>query len=161
MRAAAFSPPMRPPFFPLLLALVALNLQPCRGEDPRGDHPDAPAQTPAEEQKQFHLPPGFEIQLVAAEPEIQKPININFDAQGRLWVTGSEQYPWPAAVDAAGTPIPNFAKAYRISPTPSPEANSRRPSPPPRKDTVRILSDFDEHGHARKIDVFADGLNIP
>jgi len=25
---------------------------------------------PAEEQKSFHLPPGFEIQLVAAEPDI-------------------------------------------------------------------------------------------
>src|SRR5260370_2040041 len=29
--------------------------------------------TPAEERKQFQLPPGFEIQLVASEPDIHKP----------------------------------------------------------------------------------------
>ena len=33
----------------------------------------------AEEGKSFHLPPGFEAQLVASEPDIHKPINIAFD----------------------------------------------------------------------------------
>src|SRR5437899_7464421 len=51
--------------------------------------------TPQEQQKLFHLPPGFEIQLVAAEPDIKKPINFAFDARGRLWVTQSEEYPYP------------------------------------------------------------------
>src|SRR5437667_5209940 len=51
---------------------------------------------PKKQLKTFHLPPGFEIQLVAAEPEINKPINIAFDAKGRLWVTGSVEYPYPA-----------------------------------------------------------------
>lgn len=31
-----------------------------------------PPLSPAEQIKKFHLPPGFEIQLVAAEPEIKK-----------------------------------------------------------------------------------------
>src|SRR5438045_8833713 len=52
--------------------------------------------TPAEELKTFHLPPGFEMQLVAAEPEVRKPINLNFDARGRLYVTQSGEYPFPA-----------------------------------------------------------------
>ena len=51
---------------------------------------------PAEEKKQFHLPPGFEIQLVAAEPEIAKPMNMAFDSNGRLWITQSREYPFPA-----------------------------------------------------------------
>src|SRR5215468_8787334 len=51
---------------------------------------------PAKQREKFHLPPGFEIQLVAAEPDINKPINIAFDAKGRLWVTGSVEYPFPA-----------------------------------------------------------------
>src|SRR5882724_2908358 len=55
-----------------------------------------PPLTPAEQRKKFHLPPGFEIELVAAEPQINKPINIAFDAKGRLWVTGSVEYPFPA-----------------------------------------------------------------
>src|SRR5437773_3437424 len=52
--------------------------------------------TPAQEQKAFHLPPGFEIQLVAAEPDIGKPMNMAFDAKGRLWVTSTHEYPFPA-----------------------------------------------------------------
>src|SRR5205807_2364590 len=38
-----------------------------------------------------------EAQLVASEPDIRMPINIAFDAAGRLWVTQSTEYPFPAA----------------------------------------------------------------
>ncbi len=86
---------------------------------------------PAQQQKKFHLPPGFAIQLVVAEPTIKKPINIAFDTRGRLWVTGSEEYPFPAPPD-------------------------RKP-----KDKLVILEDFGPDGLARKSTVFADGLNIP
>ncbi|MDR3406414.1 MAG: c-type cytochrome [Chthoniobacter sp.] len=147
-----------------LVPILALSLAPClviAADDVRGDNPDAKPSTPEEERAMFHLPPGFEIQLVAAEPEIQKPINITFDGAGRLWVTGSEMYPWPAGTDAAGLPIPGYEKAFadiasafhvgNQAPQPSPEA----------RDTVRVLSDFDENGHAKTIRVFADGLNIP
>ncbi len=48
----------------------------------------------------FHLPPGFEIQLVAAEPMIAKPMNIAFDDRSRLWVTDSLEYPFPAKADS-------------------------------------------------------------
>src|SRR5439155_19449255 len=52
--------------------------------------------TPEEERKSFHVPAGFEVQLVAAEPDVRKPININFDDRGRLWVTESVEYPFAA-----------------------------------------------------------------
>ncbi|KAA5540925.1 c-type cytochrome [Roseiconus nitratireducens] len=52
--------------------------------------------TPAEELATFVLPPGFEAQLVAAEPDIGKPMNLAFDTRGRLWVTSSVEYPHPA-----------------------------------------------------------------
>src|SRR5580698_697733 len=55
--------------------------------------------TPEEERKAFHLPPGFEIELVAAEPAIGKPINMAFDEKGRLWITQSREYPFPAPKD--------------------------------------------------------------
>ena len=130
--------------------------------DPRGDAPSAPLRPPAEERALFRLPPGFEIQLVAAEPEMQKPMNVAFDAAGRVWVTGSTLYPWPAKRDALGEPIAAFQKnwddnalAFRASSTP--------PEPAERGlDTVRVLADFDPvTGRARKVTVFADGLNIP
>jgi putative heme-binding domain-containing protein len=57
------------------------------GTDPR---------SPADEVKAFHLPPGFEMQLVAAEPDIHKPLNLAFDQHGRLWVTDTVEYPFAA-----------------------------------------------------------------
>ena len=54
------------------------------------------ALSPAEEQKLFHLPPGFEIQLFATEPAIHKPMNMTFDSAGRLFVTDTLEYPYPA-----------------------------------------------------------------
>ncbi|HEY1186132.1 MAG TPA: PVC-type heme-binding CxxCH protein, partial [Gemmata sp.] len=53
--------------------------------------------SPADERKQFTLPPGFDIQLVASEPDIQKPMQMAFDAKGRMWVTTSYHYPFPPA----------------------------------------------------------------
>jgi len=81
------------------LAVVALlSLSSALAQKP-GSSPhivDDPPLTPAEQLKKFHLPPGFEIQLVAAEPEIRKPINMAFDSAGRLVVTGSIEYPYAA-----------------------------------------------------------------
>ncbi len=52
--------------------------------------------SPAEELAGFQLPPGFVAQLVASEPEIQKPMQMAWDAKGRLWVTTSYHYPFAA-----------------------------------------------------------------
>jgi len=89
------------------------------------------ALSPAEQLKKFHLPPGFEIQLVAAEPQIHKPMNITFDSQGRLWVTDTLEYPYPA----------------KDGVTP--------------RDTVKILIDTNGDGEADEITTFVDELNIP
>ena len=53
--------------------------------------------TPEAEKATFVLPAGFEAQLVAAEPDIAKPMNMAFDSRGRLWVSSSVEYPFPAA----------------------------------------------------------------
>lgn len=128
----------------------------------RGDAPDTRLRSPAEQRTLLHVPPGFEVQLVAAEPDIQKPLNLAFDAAGRLWVTGSSLYPWPARRDALGDPIASFAQnwddnpvAFRTTATPPPPAEYGT-------DTLRVLADFDPAtGRARTITTFADGLNIP
>jgi hypothetical protein len=52
--------------------------------------------TAADEQKTFRLPPGFEIQLVAAEPDIYKPLNMAFDARGNRWPRHSRRAPQAA-----------------------------------------------------------------
>lgn len=54
---------------------------------------DIPLPDPEEERQSFVLPEGFTVNLFAADPSIHKPIQMNFDNQGRLWVAASEVYP--------------------------------------------------------------------
>jgi len=54
---------------------------------------DLPDPTVEAEQKAFVIPEGFEINLWAAEPMLRKPVQMNWDAQGRLWVVCSTTYP--------------------------------------------------------------------
>src|SRR5262249_6006423 len=117
----------------LLLAAGALLLAiagPGQSQNPALVAPTE-ARTPQDGRRALHVPPGFEVQLVAADPDIQKPLNIAFDARGRLWVTDTIEYPYPAA---------DGSKA---------------------RDTVKVLEDFGPDGRARKITTFATGLNIP
>jgi len=48
---------------------------------------------PEIERKTFKVADGFEVSLWAADPLLAKPIQINFDAGGRLWVASSQSYP--------------------------------------------------------------------
>jgi putative heme-binding domain-containing protein len=52
-----------------------------------------PDPDPEIERKALQLAEGFEINLFAADPLLAKPIQMNFDAAGRLWVACSEVYP--------------------------------------------------------------------
>jgi putative heme-binding domain-containing protein len=92
---------------------------------------ETPPLSPAEERTKLHLPPGFEIQLVAEEPQIHKPMNLKFDARGRLWVTHSLEYPFAAKNDEQA------------------------------RDAISVLSDFGPDGKARSVRRFAEHLNIP
>ncbi len=52
-----------------------------------------PDPDPELERRSFQVADGLEVNLYAADPLLAKPIHINFDAQGRLWVASSEVYP--------------------------------------------------------------------
>ena len=41
----------------------------------------------------FEVAPGFEVNLYAESPLLAKPIQMNFDPQGRLWIASSAIYP--------------------------------------------------------------------
>ena len=87
--------------------------------------------TPLSELDSFTLPEGFEVQLFASEPQINKPLNIAFDTRGRLWVSNTLEYPYPVGLEKKG------------------------------RDSIRILEDTDSDGRSDKVTTFADGLNIP
>src|SRR4051794_10342878 len=48
---------------------------------------------PEVERASFKIADGFEISLFAADPMIRKPIAMNFDLDGRLWIASSSTYP--------------------------------------------------------------------
>ncbi|MGE3818193.1 MAG: PVC-type heme-binding CxxCH protein [Isosphaeraceae bacterium] len=52
-----------------------------------------PDPDPEVERQSFLVADGFEVNLFAADPLLAKPIQMNFDPQGRLWVVSSEVYP--------------------------------------------------------------------
>jgi putative heme-binding domain-containing protein len=48
---------------------------------------------PEIERKSFQVADGFEVNLYAADPLLAKPVSMNFDPAGRLWVACSQDYP--------------------------------------------------------------------
>jgi putative membrane-bound dehydrogenase-like protein len=87
--------------------------------------------SPRESMQHIQVPPGFELQLFASEPDIVKPISMAWDERGRLWIAETIDYP-----------------------------NDIHPGQPGR-DRIKILEDTNNDGKADKFTVFAENLNIP
>ncbi len=60
--------------------------------NPGGDTGSDPAPKP-QPVPTFDVADGFEVGLWAENPSLHKPIQMNWDPQGRLWVASSEVYP--------------------------------------------------------------------
>jgi len=88
--------------------------------------------TPQETLKTLRVPPGFTVELVAAQPLVRRPIMASFDERGRLYVADS------AGVNVRG---PELVK-----------------DPPHR---ILLLEDTDGDGVFDKSSVFADKLVFP
>ncbi|MDM4016904.1 PVC-type heme-binding CxxCH protein [Roseiconus lacunae] len=67
------------------------NLQEGRDQSKYAD-----GYTPKEAAENMMVPDGFEVDLIAAEPELTQPIAMCFDAKGRLWVIEGHTYPTKA-----------------------------------------------------------------
>lgn len=71
--------------------------KPVQGQDPfaEGVRTTEPL-APVDQLQTFQVPADLVVDLIAAEPVIQKPLNIAFDVYGRLWVSCTIEYPYPA-----------------------------------------------------------------
>ncbi len=78
------------PFRGLLILPVLLLTTSSVDRDDRKDYPD---HDPKKELESFKIAEGFEVTLFASEPMVAKPIQMNWDADGRLWVISSTAYP--------------------------------------------------------------------
>ncbi|HIK93317.1 MAG TPA: hypothetical protein EYG03_15255, partial [Planctomycetes bacterium] len=81
--------------------------------------------------KTIHVPEGFEVQLVAAEPLVMDPVAIDWGPDGKLWVVEMADY--PLGIDGKGKP----------------------------GGRVRFLEDTDDDGQYDKSTLFVEGLSFP
>jgi len=79
----------------------------------------------------IQVPPGFKVELAAAEPLVRDPINIDWGPDGKLWVVEMGDYP------------------LGIGPEGKPGGR------------IRYLEDLDGDGRYDKSTVFLDGLRYP
>jgi len=54
---------------------------------------DIPPPDPEAQRKALIVADGFQVNLFASDPQIAKPIQMNWDARGRLWIASSSVYP--------------------------------------------------------------------
>src|SRR2546430_4292702 len=75
--------------FPLILSSVCASEFPV----PYNSEPDQSGPMPAAEAaEKMRLPPGFKATVFAAEPDVQNPIAMSWDARGRLWIAENYTY---------------------------------------------------------------------
>ena len=112
------------------------------GDDPNEEQPPidrqfevpaAPILTPEQQAETFRLPKGYSIELAAADPLVHDPVDMVFDAHGRMWVV--EMRSLMLNADGEG----------ELDPTGS----------------IAVLSDRDGDGRFETRQVFADGLVLP
>src|SRR6266852_6868282 len=112
----------------------------------------AQSYSPQEAVQHMTVPPGFQVQLVASEPEVRKPVTNTFDGRVRMWVIQYLQYPNPNGLK----PI-KVAQYLRTT-------YDRVPEPPPKgpkgADRITIFYDPDENGRYRKNKDFVSDLNL-
>ena len=86
---------------------------------------------PRQSQQHLVVPPGFIASLFTSEPDVAKPICLDWDHRGRLWVAETFDYPNDMQRQGAG------------------------------HDRITICEDTNGDGQADKFTVFADKLSIP
>ncbi len=114
-------------FAPLLLGSWLCFLQGDEISNSKEKQRSGPLQ-PSQELSTFYLSGGLRMELVAAEPEIESPVAMAFDEDGRLWVVEMRDYP--------NGPAPGAGPQGRI----------------------RVLEDRDGDGRYERSSVFADRL---
>ena len=108
--------------------------------------------SPEDSLKKMEAAGGFDVALVAAEPEIRQPLSITFDERGRMWVIQYLQYPAPAGLKPIS--VDNYLRTKY----------DRVPEPPPRgpkgADRITICELSPDHRRVTSFKDFIGGLNL-
>jgi mono/diheme cytochrome c family protein/glucose/arabinose dehydrogenase len=122
----------------VVIGVISFGLMACR-RPPTWPPPvqqvseNSPALTPEQSLKTVVMPPGYHLELVAAEPLVQDPVAMEFGPDGRMWIVEMPGF----MPDESGL-------------------DSRAPS-----GRVVALEDTNDDGRMDKRIVFLDGLILP
>ena len=119
-------------FLPITLTGIWLMISASQTAADAQAKPLAKGLSPKEELATFHIAKGFRAELVACEPNVVDPVAINFDEDGRMYVTEMPGYPNDGV--ATGT------------------ITSGR---------IKLLEDLDGDGFYEQCTLFADRLRLP
>ncbi|MEY4403550.1 MAG: hypothetical protein RIR91_1585, partial [Verrucomicrobiota bacterium] len=112
---------------------------------PEPKTPSKLAELPPLPRPDFKLEPGLEITLFAENPLLEKPVHMNWDTRGRLWVATSNTYP-QVNPDDLGAQM---------------EGNASKFGPSTGNDKIILLEDTNKDGVAESSRIIADKLLIP
>ncbi|MEP6663024.1 MAG: PVC-type heme-binding CxxCH protein, partial [Verrucomicrobiota bacterium] len=102
-------------------------------------YPEGGPTAPEQAAEKIVVHPDFKINLVAAEPLIDKPISLDWDARGRMWIAETPEYPNGRKIAASKDDV----KEDR-----------------PGRDRISILEDTDGDGVMDKKSIFYEGLEL-
>jgi hypothetical protein len=95
----------------------------------------------------FQMQPGFKAGVVVNEPLISKPIAVQWDERGRMWIAETPEYP--------NGRRPLTAESWREGGVLVPGSYDR-----PAQDKISVLVDTDGDGKADKKQLFHEGLEL-
>ncbi|MDB4544489.1 c-type cytochrome [Akkermansiaceae bacterium] len=101
------------------------------GEQPEKEAGRVAPKSPEEAMASFETLPGFEVQLVASEPQVKEPIVVTYDENGLMYAAEYLKFP---------------------------SHHGKSDGPDGR---IRLLRDEDGNGHYESSEVYADGIAWP
>jgi uncharacterized protein len=110
-------------------------------------YPEGGPTRPGESVKAMELAEGFRAEVVAAEPLIAKPVAVQWDARGRLWVAETPEYP--------NGRRPYTGEAWKDTGSLVPGAYDRA-----ARDSLSILEDGDGDGVFDRKRVWYSGIEL-
>lgn len=116
-------------------------------------YPEGGPTAPEKAAAKLELHPEFNLSLAAAEPLINKPINMDWDPAGRLWVAETPEYP----NGRRGIKPDQKSDAWKDHGGLVREAGFQDR---PARDRISILRDTDGDGLMDKKDIFYEGLEL-
>ncbi|MFM8579467.1 MAG: PVC-type heme-binding CxxCH protein, partial [Planctomycetaceae bacterium] len=94
----------------------------------------------------------YRIELLLHEPLVAQPFHVSFDERGRMWVTQSRQYPYPAGVRMISRDKYYRSHYDRVPPAP--------PSHDRGADVISVHESSRRDGVYDRHTVYLDGLNM-